>query len=320
VHVILENNGNDAHYLVRDEIGKPICATAQWNDDLHHALHVLTTGEADGYYADYAAAPLHSLGRALTQGFTYQGEYSEFRGRTRGEPSAALPPNAFVGFMQNHDMIGNRAFGDRIHHSAAADVLHAAYVCLLLAPEVPMLFMGEEFAASTPFLYFCDFDGNLAKSVTTGRRKEFKRFAAFAENAAVARIPDPNAEDTFTASKLQWNERARSPHREQWQRVRELLALRRRFLAPYLSNLTQGGRYEIEGSLLRAQWRLSETLRWRLLAHFATDDAYAAGARGEIVYSVGISQGSPSGDGAPRIKLAPGAVLVTVEDLHAEDL
>ncbi len=167
-------------------------------------------GEADGYYADYAAAPLAHLGRALTEGFAYQGEHSAFRGRARGEQSKHLPPGAFVGFLQNHDMVGNRAFGDRIQSFSDERLLDAAYACLLLTPQVPMLFMGEEFAASTPFLFFCDFGPELARAVAQGRRREFKRFAAFADDAAAAAIPDPGSPQTFEASKLRWEERAQS--------------------------------------------------------------------------------------------------------------
>ncbi len=210
VHLILENNGNQARYLERDAQGAPRVATAQWDDDVHHALHVLLSGEADGYYADYAAEPLKMLGRSLAEGFAYQGEYSTFRDRARGEPSAQLPPAAFVAFLQNHDMVGNRAFGERIQAFADPRLIPAAYACLLLSPQIPMLFMGEEFAASTPFLFFCDFGPELALSVSNGRRQEFKRFAAFADDAAVARIPDPNAESTFIGSKLRWQERLRA--------------------------------------------------------------------------------------------------------------
>jgi maltooligosyltrehalose trehalohydrolase len=220
VHLVLENNRNEARYLVRDAGGRPLHATAQWDDDVHHALHVLLSGEADGYYADYAGEPLARLGRALAEGFAYQGEHSAFRDKPRGEPSDYLPPNAFVGFLQNHDMIGNRAFGGRIDSFADARFLAAAYACLLLTPLVPMLFMGEEFAASTPFLYFCDFGPELAAAVAAGRRREFQRFAAFTDEAAIARIPDPNAAATFQASKLRWTERSQSPHRDRLALVR----------------------------------------------------------------------------------------------------
>ena len=168
VHLILENNANQCTLSASATDGEPRVATAQWDDDVHHALHVLVSGEADGYYADYAAEPLKMLGRSLAEGFAYQGEYSTFRDRARGEPSAQLPPAAFVGFLQNHDMVGNRAFGDRIQAFADPRLISAAYACLLLSPQIPMLFMGEEFAASTPFLFFCDFGPELALSVSNG--------------------------------------------------------------------------------------------------------------------------------------------------------
>jgi maltooligosyltrehalose trehalohydrolase len=306
IHLALENNANQSCYLERGEDGEPIYATAQWDDDVHHALHVLTTGEIDGYYADYAAAPLENLGRALAEGFAYQGEYSPFRGKKRGQPSSDLPPAAFVGFLQNHDMIGNRAFGNRIHTFADERLLAAAYVCLFLNPEVPMLFMGEEFAASTPFLFFCDFGPELAQSVSNGRRREFERFAVFADDSACALIPDPNAESTFHASKLRWDECERSPHRERLALVRELLALRRRYLTPLLASFTHGGHFSVEGPLLRAGWRTADGSDWHLLAHFGAQAIHTPLPAGEIIYSTGVH-----GVAAPRVLLEAGAAVVT---------
>ncbi len=306
VHLVLENNRNEAHYLERDASGRPLEATAQWDDDVHHALHVILSGEHDGYYADYAAAPLARLGRALAEGFAYQGEHSAFRGKARGSRSAHLPPDAFVGFLQNHDMVGNRAFGGRIDTFAEPRYLEAAYVCVLLTPLVPMLFMGEEFAASTPFLYFCDFGPDLAEAVASGRRREFKRFAAFAADEVWARIPDPNDPSTFAASKLDWSERCRSPHRERLALVRELLALRRLQLSPFLTNLTHGGRYRIEDSMVRLSWDLGDGTAWRVLAHFGLDAAKTSmEAVGDVIFTRGVQE-------APQaLRLEPGAVRVT---------
>jgi maltooligosyltrehalose trehalohydrolase len=307
VHLVLENNANQARYLERDAKGQPLYATAQWDDDVHHSLHVVTSGESDGYYADFAANPLQNLGRALAEGFAYQGEYSVFRDRARGEASGHLPPAAFVGFLQNHDMIGNRACGERIDAFADERLIPAAYACLLLCPEVPMLFMGEEFAASSPFLFFCDFSGELALSVSNGRRREFKRFAAFADEAAMERIPDPNAESTFLASKLRWNEVALAPHRARLDFIRELLALRRRHLAPQLAKMTRGGRFEIVNDVLRAEWRLSNGALWTLIALFGAHAAYAAvPAASATVFSMLATAGP-----APQVRLEPGAVIVT---------
>ncbi|HVR52471.1 MAG TPA: malto-oligosyltrehalose trehalohydrolase [Pseudorhodoferax sp.] len=272
VHLVLENDLNQASRLAR-----PGAASAQWNDDLHHAAHVLATGETDGYYGDYAREPAQLLGRALAEGFVFQGQVSPHHGGPRGEPSGALPPTAFVSFLQNHDQVGNRALGERLDRLAPARRLEALYACLLLAPHIPMLFMGEEFAASTPFLYFCDFRGELADAVRQGRRAEFKRFAAFADEAARARIPDPNAESTFAASKLRWAERETSPHRERLALVRRLLQLRHQHLLPLLAAAPGGGRSLGTGGLVHVVWPLAGGARWELQANLQ-DEPVAAPA------------------------------------------
>ncbi len=311
VHLVLENDANQARWLTRDAQGTPTCATAQWNDDFHHAAHVLVSGETDGYYADYideAGRALDCFGRALAEGFIYQGQPSTFReGALRGEPSAHLGPDAFVAFLQNHDQIGNRAFGERLHTFAGPRRLNAAYACLLLSPQIPMLFMGEEFAASTPFLYFCDFGPELAQAVTRGRRDEFKRFAAFADERARERIPDPNAGSSFEACKLRWDERERSPHAERLALIGELLALRHRHLVPRIADIGSGGRYRVEGDLLRVEWPLSDGSVWHLLACFSDHDTEVADSSArQTIYSCGVQAA-----GAGRTRLEPGAVLVS---------
>ena len=304
VHLVLENDANEARHLERDPLGTPFCADAQWNDDLHHAAHVLVSGECDGYYADYAEVPLAQFGRALAEGFVYQGELSPLRAEPRGEPSAHLPGAAFVSFVQNHDQIGNRAFGERLHALASCDpaTLEAVYACLLLSPHVPMLFMGEEFAASTPFLYFCDFGPELAEAVSTGRREEFKRFALFADEAARARIPDPNAVSSFTASKLHWEERGASGHRERLALFERLLALRHEWLTPRLAQQRGGGRHRVEGDVLRVEWALADGSTWRVVANFG-GTAAAVASVGQTVYA----------HGADAVQLLPGGVLVGLE-------
>jgi maltooligosyltrehalose trehalohydrolase len=278
VHVVLENDANQASLLRH--------AKAQWNDDFHHAAHVLLTGETDGYYADYADAPLDRFGRALAEGFAYQGEPSAFRGgAARGEPSRQLAPTAFVSSLQTHDQVGNRAFGERIAMLADGATLDIAYACLLLSPHVPMLFMGEEFEASTPFLYFCDFEGDLAAAVTNGRRKEFSRFAAFADPAARERIPDPNDPATLQASRLHWDERTAGLHAQRLAQIGELLALRRQHLAPRLQGVPHGGLYRVDGPVLRVEWTLGDGSRWHLLAHFgAQPHTVDEPPPGEIVF------------------------------------
>ncbi|MGJ7542260.1 malto-oligosyltrehalose trehalohydrolase [Variovorax sp. LT1R16] len=312
VHVVLENDANGAHYLERDADHAPLCATAQWNDDLHHAAHVLTTGERDGYYADYADDAVASFGLALAQGFVYQGQPSPFRnGERRGEPSDRLPLAAFVSFLQTHDQVGNRAFGDRIAMLADPVLLRTAYACLLLSPHTPMLFMGEEYAASTPFLYFCDFGPELAAAVSEGRRAEFGGFAAFKDEAARARIPDPNAESSFLASKLKWEERETGAHAELLAHVRELLALRRDRLVPRLAGQHSGGRFWRDGEALRVEWTVGgaapgTTAKLHLLAHFGPRPTEAAPLAGDLLHAWGIEAGSN--------RLLPGAVCVTLEE------
>jgi glycogen operon protein len=277
-HLVLENDLNIARYLERDEGGKPRRYNAQWNDDVHHAFHVLLTGEADGYYADYADQPAHHLGRCLTEGFAYQADPSAYRdGEVRGEVSKHLPATAFVGFMQNHDQVGNRAFGERIGRLVKPRALMSAIPVLLLAPSPPLLFMGEEFAAAQPFLFFCDFGPELASAVTEGRRKAFAKFEAFNTPEARARIPDPNDPETFRQSKLDWNSARRRPHADFLKLYRELLAIRRREIIPRVAGMPAGqAGFETLGERgLSAHWPLADGAVLHLLANLG--DAALAG-------------------------------------------
>jgi len=316
VHVVLENDANQASLLERDAHGAPCAATAQWNDDLHHAVHVLTTGETEGYYADFALAPVAQLGRALAQGFIFQGQPSPYRhGALRGESSAGLPLNAFVSFVQSHDQVGNRALGERIHALGDPVLLRAVYACVLLSPHTPMLFMGDEFAAATPFLYFCDFGPELAQAVALGRRAEFRRFSVFAEDRARADIPDPNDVATFLASKLDWAARDAPLHREWWTGIKQLLALRQRCLVPLLASPCGTGRFRCTGETLWVEWtlgpRTGEALgpQLRLLAHFGAQPVGGVGKpAGVPIYSIGTHADSTS-----TLQLAHGAVHITLQ-------
>jgi maltooligosyltrehalose trehalohydrolase len=290
VHLVLENERNDAARLKRTTRGTPHLATAQWNDDVHHALHVMCTGERDGYYVDYADDAPRLFARALAEGFGYQGEPSTLRdGAPRGTPSAHLPPLAFVNSTQTHDQVGNRAHGERIamlaEQHGRTHVLRALLACVLLAPAVPMLFMGEEFAAGTPFLYFCDFTGDLARAVTEGRRNEFRHFARFADPQQRAAIPDPNDEQTFQRSKLNWAEREQAAHREWLAFYRTLLALRRDSLVPWLPRARGGTWASGPGEPLHLRWPLGARAVWHLRANLS-DAAIARTPleRAEIVY------------------------------------
>ncbi|MEO8500795.1 MAG: malto-oligosyltrehalose trehalohydrolase [Vicinamibacteria bacterium] len=318
VHVILENDANEASLLARAQGGALSAATAQWNDDLHHAAHVLITGEVDGYYQDYAEASLALFGRALAEGFVYQGQSSTFRnGVPRGEQSSHLPQSAFVSFLQTHDQVGNRAFGDRLHAFGDPALLRAAQACLLLSPHTPMLFMGEEFAASSPFLFFCDFTGDLAKAVARGRREEFGRFAAFSDPGARARIPDPNALSTFLASKLKWQERDSLPHSRVLDEIRALLDLRRRILSPLFARGVASGTSRGADSILRVEWKIHDAAdpaarALSLIANFGESTLIEAEGSGDVVLY-------PTGSGPARVATSPlgrGDVRLTLCAAH----
>lgn len=271
VHLVLENDNNAAHYLCRDVKARSSCYNAQWNDDIHHALHVLVTGEKDGYYSDYAQNPAWHLGRCLTEGFSFQGEKSSFRiGACRGEPSRDLPPDCFVSFLQNHDQVGNRALGERITQLARADTLNLAMTILLLAPFPPLLFMGEEFAATTPFLFFCDFGPELAAKVTEGRRSEFATFEQFNSPEAQKQIPDPNCEETFLRSKLDWNSVARKAHCKWLDFYRNVLKCRREKLVPRIKDIVLGrAQFEVLAPLgLEVRWPFAKSGSLQLIANF----------------------------------------------------
>ena len=270
IHLVLENDDNAAHYLLRDDRGSPTLYNAQWNDDVHHALHVLMTGETDGYYSDYAERPVWQLGRCLAEGFAFQGDPSPYRnGELRGEPSRTLPPQCFVGFLQNHDQIGNRAFGERISRLAQPHAIRAATAILLLSPSPPLIFMGEEYGAQTPFLFFCDFGPELATAVTEGRRKEFARFARFQAAETRTQIPDPSAESTFAQSKLDWNEVQAPAHSDHLEFVRQLLKIRKENIVPLLpAGKHTRGEFELfgQGGLL-VHWDLANVASLTLLAN-----------------------------------------------------
>lgn len=264
IHLVLENDLNEARYL-----GRPHKFDAQWNDDIHHALHVLLTGEHDGYYEDYADKPLLHLMRCLTEGFAYQGEPSPHRhGVLRGSPCEHLSPEAFVSFLQNHDQIGNRAFGERLTQLVDTSALRAVAALVLLAPSPPLLFMGEEFGALTPFLFFCDFGPDLASAVREGRRREFARFVPFAGGKATALIPDPGEAATFESSRLDWNSLQQPEHQGWLQLYRQLLAIRRERLVPYLAEMAPAVSASLLGErALKVEWQLNNGSRLRLMAN-----------------------------------------------------
>jgi len=252
IHLLLENENNVPERLARDG-NRARLYTAQWNDDIHHVLHAAATSEEGGYYAAYGSTEL--LAKATAEGFAYQGQMMPYRNAPRGGPSAHLPPDAFVSFIQNHDQIGNRALGERLNALAPPEAIRALASVYLLAPQIPMLFMGEEWGARQPFLFFCDFTGELAEAVREGRREEFARFPEFADPAKVKKIPDPCAESTFLASKLDWDQ-VDTAHLAYY---RELLTVRRKIVQPLMHSIRRGGEARVLGEqAIRVTWRAGQ--------------------------------------------------------------
>lgn len=307
VHLILENEDNDAQLLQRDRSGQPRRYTAQWNDDIHHTLHAAATGESAGYYQDYIG-DTDKLGRSLVEGFAFQGEFMSYRNGARGQPSGNLPPTAFVAFIQNHDQIGNRAFGDRLTSLISRDALRAVTAIYLLLPQIPMMFMGEEFGASTPFQFFCDLGPDLADAVRNGRRKEFARFPEFQDPATRERIPDPTSEQTFLASKLNWAEANQEPHAEWVRLYRELIAIRAREIVPRLKGIgPHSGRYVVLGSnTVSATWTLGDGAKLNLIANLSASPlTHPPTVSGRRLWPTKITDDSV---------LKPWAVIWTIDD------
>ena len=270
VHLVLENDHNTARYLSRyPELGKA-GYRAQWNDDIHHVLHVLSTHEHHGYYGDYVTDPIRHLARCLTEGFAYQGEISPFRhGLPRGEPTQGVPLTAFVSFLQNHDQIGNRPLGNRITTMLPSETLRAVTAILLLAPSPPLLFMGQEWGSEQPFLFFCDFGPDLAAAMTEGRQREFAQFPEFSDPSTRETIPDPNASATFKQSVLDWGQPSSSLHADWLVFHRKLLRLRREFIVPHLQSMGNGcAKSELLGEHgLRVTWELGDGSTLVLIAN-----------------------------------------------------
>jgi maltooligosyltrehalose trehalohydrolase len=286
IYLVLENGANESRFL-----GPPGAANtfdAQWDDDVHHCLHTILTGETDGYYEDYAEQPHAKLCKSLAEGFVYQGEYSKHGKAPRGERSGHLPPTAFVMFLQNHDQIGNRVFGDRIGHVVKnANALRAGMAVLLLAPSPPMLFMGEEWNAPEPFPYFCDFEPELAAKVREGRRQEFSHFERFRNPADPDSIPDPTSVATLESARLDWG-KVHSPGHEDWlEYYRRLLLTRQRDVVPLIPQIRFGTCIKLEaGGAFAVDWGLSDGSVLHLLANLSDRPAPVVGrAAGRMIYS-----------------------------------
>ena len=273
VHLVLEHHNAAEHLWTT--------VNAQWNDDGHNVLHVLLTDEDGGYYADYTHKPAAKLARVLAEGWVYQGEYSTYLKAPRGAPSHDLPPYSHVLFLQNHDQIGNRAFGERLTSLTSPQALEAAIVLQMLCPQIPLLFMGEEVASETPFLFFTDFHDELADAVREGRRQEFAGFAAFADPEKREQIPDPNAAKTFESS---------VPLGDSMQRFalyQRLIALRMAEIVPRLSGTRSAGAEVIGPKAVLARWRLGDGSQLSIVTNLGTGTVAFKTPPGRQLYATG---------------------------------
>ena len=283
--LIAESDLNNPRLVAAREAGG-YGMDAQWSDDFHHALWSVVTGETSGYYEDFGK--MAHLAKALREVFVYQGQYSIHRRRNHGRRVEGLPAERFLGYIQNHDQVGNRARGERLSHVVGMNKAKIAAALVLLAPFVPMLFAGEEFAASAPFQYFTDFeDKELGRLVSEGRRKEFVAFGWKPED-----VPDPQDEATFLRSKLNWEELQQGEHAEMLEWYRRLIALR------------HGESALTCGLLERVAVRFDEAQRWLAMA------------RGPIIVACNLGTSSVHLPFVPKadVLLASSADVVSEDD------
>ena len=285
-----EDNRNVTYLHERDDDGRTRLMSGEWNDDWHNAAHVVATDETEGYYADFADDPVGHVARAAAEGFAYQGDPSPVSGEPRGKPSGHLPPQAFVDFLQNHDQIGNRALGERLTLLSSPARLHALQAVLLLSPHVPLMFMGEEWAAEEPFNFFADFDGELGRLVTEGRQKEFARFVGFA-----GAVPDPCDPATFERSRIDWAEREEHHGQAALSRTRTLLKVRAERVVPLLAGAGAdcGRVLETPRDTIAVDWKLHGGIL-QLRANFTHHPETLLPVQGEVIHCEGPVMGAPN--------------------------
>ncbi|RUT35199.1 malto-oligosyltrehalose trehalohydrolase [Arsenicitalea aurantiaca] len=289
IHLTTEDNRNVTHYHERGERGEVVLFSGEWNDDFHNVAHAIATGETEGYYVDFVENHWWQIARSLAEGFAYQGEPSRLRdGEPRGFPSGHLPPTAFVDFIQNHDQVGNRAFGERLIDLADRNMVETLLAMLLLSPHIPLLFMGEEWGETRPFAFFTDFKGELADAVREGRRREFASFAAFhgdAEN--LEHVPDPNAQGTFEASRLNWDCLDTEAGQRWMALTKRLIKLRHERIVPHLYAVgpNSGTVEQAEDGLVSVSWRLTGAVL-HMVANLDDEPRRAKTVlAGEVVYA-----------------------------------
>ncbi|KDN86221.1 malto-oligosyltrehalose trehalohydrolase [Kitasatospora cheerisanensis] len=311
VDTLAEATGRPLFLVAESDLNDPRTTTprpagglglaAQWSDDFHHALHTLLTGERQGYYADFAADPWAALAKTLTRGFFHDGSWSSFRGRSHGRPFPTAYGHRLLGYAQTHDQIGNRATGDRLSAALPPGRLAAAAALVLTSPFTPMLFMGEEWGAATPWQYFTDHtDPQLAEAVRQGRRREFAEHGWRAED-----VPDPQDPATVRASTLDWSEPGRAPHAELLAWYRSLIRLRR--AAPELADGDLAAvRVRHDAA---AGWLAVHRGRYRVLVRLGGERRAAVPLEGELAAleaAFGDVQAGPNG----AVLLGPDSVAV----------
>lgn len=288
VHLAVEDPLNRASLVERSHDGQALYYQATWNDDMHHAMQAAVAGSRTGFFVDFADRPWAWLRRTLAEGFGYQGEAAPSRnGQPLGEASAHLPPTCFIDFLQNHDQIGNRAFGDRLRSFIDPKLADALAAVLLLSPHIPLLFMGEEFAASSAFHFFCDHPEEMARNGRAGRLGQVRNFGVDPDGTLTAEdLPDPNAVETFAGSTLDWTDVETDEGQRCLTLHRALIDRRRRFIMPLLGSATGHGGAVIEAAdgVLAVNWKLGDKVL-QMRANLTAEIADAPLARGELVYA-----------------------------------
>jgi maltooligosyltrehalose trehalohydrolase len=308
VHLAVEDQRNDVGLLLRDGRGRPKTFTAEWNDDFHHVAHVLATGETGGHYERFSSDASGGFAASLQSGFLFPNCGTSAVATMTGTGDVALPPTCFINFLQNHDQTGNRAFGERLLSLADPDMVKALTAILLLSPQIPLLFMGEEFGETQPFYYFCDYGGELGDIIRKGRAREAEGFGGMKPGKSLADLPDPNARSTFEGSKLDWRGRD-GEHGKAWLGlVRNLLALRRAHVVPLLkaaaspkSDLQSG-----KDGVIGVSWAF-EGGTLALRANLSGERRRVPPFDGEVIYS--LHGAAEPGDGT----LAAAAVVFSLD-------
>jgi maltooligosyltrehalose trehalohydrolase len=292
--VLVAEDERNLDRLLRDRDRGGFGLSGVWSDDFHHHLRRLLAGDRESYFASFSGTT-NDLAETIRRGWFFVGQVSPHTGRPRGSDPEGIPPHRFIVCLQNHDQVGNRPAGDRLNHAIGEAEYRAASALLLLVPETPLIFMGQEWAAGTPFLYFTDHHDELGRAVTEGRRAEFAGFSGFAHPASRDRIPDPQAPDTMERSRLRWAERDEMPHAGTWRLYRDLLTIRRQLGAGLRAEAIDQDTIVVlrpvheEGELLlvvrlRGRGRveipatITGTRSWQLLMT-SEDPAFAAGGR-----------------------------------------